>query len=238
MDSQSTILNAYIFSYAVVSNTTGPAHDQIWQVYDFTDEQIEAFYSLDVFGEMPCPTALFLEIIRLTRLRTKFVAGTPRSVILPAMQGILERVNRFSLEDWNEPYTLRFPKGPEQLLSAKIFKSAVALYGVLSLLPYKASQLSRSALREELVGLIKEFVGLNTYNLGLAWPLSVVAVALKDGSSEDKAMIEAVLCGGSAENYFNSPMLYIKRLREFWASDITGLSAWDDCYFRPFPPLA
>lgn len=42
------------------------------------------------------------------------------------MRAILECVDSV-FEEWSEPHTLRLPKGPEQLILANIFKSAVAL---------------------------------------------------------------------------------------------------------------
>lgn len=220
----------------MIGNTVSPAHNQIQQIYEIETEQLRDIYTFDLFGEMPCPTVLFLDIIRITRLRMTLAAGASfEFVIHPAAQDIFEHVNDFSPEDWTEPYTV--PERPEFPLLASIFKSAVTLYGILSLSPRDsdAYQLTRPVIRDNLLGLIRQVLTLLRCKLSLAWPISVVLVALVDGAPEDIAMIEELLCSGSPENYFRAPLVYIKRLREFWAS---GKTAWDDCYHVPFHPLA
>lgn len=223
-------------SYGAIGNTISPAHRQIHRIYEFETEKLQNIYSFDLFNEMPCPTVLFLDIIRITRLRMASAAGASfESVIQPAAREIFEHVDSFSPEGWTEPYTV--PEKPEFPLLAGIFKSAVTLYCILSLLPREsdAYQLTRPVIRDHLLGQMRQVLSLLTSNMGLAWPISVVAVALVDGAPEDKAMIEKLLFGGSPENYFHAPMAYIKRFREFWAS---GKTAWDDCYHVPFHPLA
>lgn len=117
-----------------MANTTSPADDQIHGFMDWSTPEICTVYTTTMYSEMPCPTHLFLDIIRINRLRTQATAGVSyKDVIYSHARDIFASIESFSPENWTEPYSV--PEKPEMTLVANIFKTAVALYGILSLPP-------------------------------------------------------------------------------------------------------
>lgn len=123
-----------ILIIATMANTTSPADDQIHGFMDWSTPEICTVYTTTMYSEMPCPTHLFLDIIRINRLRTQATAGVSyKDVIYSHARDIFASIESFSPENWTEPYSV--PEKPEMTLVANIFKTAVALYGILSLPP-------------------------------------------------------------------------------------------------------
>lgn len=204
----------------------------------FNADELRTMYSFEVSSETPCPTELFLDIIQITRLRTRLKDGASfEDVILPAARNILTHVDGFSLEDWTEPYDI--PDTPDFDIMGRVFKCTIKLYALLSL--FSATQESqldgfrRHTVRDHLVELIREATQVLRSKCPLAWPLSVLAVSLVDGKDEDKALVESILLSATKYDHFFVPQYRVKIFREFWAS---GKTTWDECYYVPFAPLA
>ena len=196
-------------------------------------------FSFELSSETPCPTHVFLAIVRISYLRAVQAAGASfKSVIQPSAHTILDEIAAFSPDDWKEPFSM--PATAEYTLMARIYKTAATLYGVLTLyFPQSRSEAyirKRRALRDDLLQLIREALQILKSKMALAWPVSILAVALADGGDpKDKALIEDILCGNTSTNTLYMPMFRMRILKRFWDS---GKTSWDDCYFEPFPPLA
>lgn len=208
-------------------------------------EEIAGFFSKELNGEMPCPTTLFLEIIRITRLRRRLAEGFSFSaVIAPQLAEIMERLDAFVPETWEEPYGV--PEQPEFLLMARVFKAAVTLYAVLTLPPpehrstpgaVEAWDQRRVALRDELLELMRESCMMLRSKAALSWPLAVAGVAVVDSKPEDQEFVASVFTSedGGRGGSFYSPTYFVGKLRTFWES---GTTRWEDCYSEPCPPMA
>ncbi|KAK3190949.1 hypothetical protein K4F52_002897 [Lecanicillium sp. MT-2017a] len=121
-----------ILIYTVMANAVSPIENQISACSDWSTEELYDVYSSNLYSDMPCPTDLFVDIIRITRLRLLYAAGASVSkVILPVAREIFRDIQSFLPDDWNESYPL--PKSRKHALIGRIFKSAVALYCLLSM---------------------------------------------------------------------------------------------------------
>ncbi|OAA78575.1 C6 zinc finger domain protein [Akanthomyces lecanii RCEF 1005] len=193
---------------AAIANTTSPASDQILELDRFTPDELATYYSFQLYGELPCPTELFLEMLRITKLRRLAITGVSYcDAIAPALDGILMRTEAFVPEIWEEPYGV--PEQPEFVLMARVFRCSIALYANLSLPPPPAQStpeasrswaMRRIALREELIQLMRESLAILQSKAALSWPVAVA-----------------------------------DKLLTFWAS---GKLGWEDCWNEPFPPMA
>ena len=188
--------------------------------------------------ENPWPTSIFLVVIRICYMRAVMASGESfKSVILPVTQRILDEIDEFSIEEWAEPYPI--PEGTKTNIAVRTYITATKLYAILTLLgplAHKEPYLSeRLATREKLLQLIREASQVLEDRLALAWPLSVLAVTLTDDATEEKHLFGDILCRDGPADEFYNPQFRVDILNRYWAS---GKTAWDDCYFEPFPPLA
>ncbi|KAK2594079.1 hypothetical protein QQS21_008228 [Conoideocrella luteorostrata] len=245
-----------ILIIATMANTTSPATDQIQGFASWTTPELCAVYSKTMYSEMPCPTHLFLNIIQINRLRTQLAATVSyKDVIWPLARDIFVDIERFSPENWIEPYPV--PQKPEMVLVGKIFKTAVTLYGVLSLPPPPMSspppaegdspqthetptaasyQKTKVAIRDKLMRQACQAMDIRPTKIYLSWPLAVLGVALVDGKPSDQATIEDYLRKISvAPQSYCGPTITLNKLKAFWASGKTG---WEDCFDEPCPVLA
>ena len=191
-------------------------------------------FSFELGSESPFPTDFFMAMNRISYLRAIRSAGIPAKSTMAAAQPTLNQVRAFKFGDWIEAYSI--PDGPVFPIMFRVFRSAVLLYGWLSLFESRPDhQQQKVELREELAHSIREVADIVDSRLPLAWPLSVLAVALNDGPQEDKDLIEDILCNGYASDNFYVPRFRVNMLKKFWDS---GSTSWDDCYFEPFPPLS
>ncbi|OAA69829.1 C6 zinc finger domain protein [Cordyceps fumosorosea ARSEF 2679] len=238
-------ITQFQIAVAVVANTTSPASNQIHELDFYTLEEIANYFSVQIYAELPCPTELFLEMMRITKLRR--LAMTSRNyfdAITPALDAILARIHAFDPETWDEPYHV--PDQPEFLLMARVFKCSIALYANLSLPPptsqstpevLKSWASRRIALREELLQLMRESFAILPSKAALCWPVAVAGVAVADGSEEDKVFIVSTFQTeqDKVPECWYVPKFYIEKLRGFWAS---GKLGWEDCWDEPFAPMA
>lgn len=200
-----------------------------------------------MYPDLPCPTQIFLEINRITRLRVliQTEACSPHDAGLIAGQ-IYRRIGSFNPEEWNERYSL--PDARKALLLARLFKSAATLYGMLSLSLYKPSiaadkvdssaeayDIQRISQRGYLLSLIREGMYILTSTTPLCWPLAVAGVALADGTAaEQTTVIECLQRICLAPETYRGPMVLLSRLQQFWSS---GMAGWEDCFDRPYTVL-
>ncbi|TQV94296.1 hypothetical protein V2A60_002668 [Cordyceps javanica] len=230
---------------AAVANTTSPASDQILELDLYTPDELAKYYSVQIYGELPCPTELFLEMMRVTKLRRLArTAPSYQDTIAPALADILTRISAFDPETWDEPYGV--PDQPEFGLMAAVFKCSVELYANLSLPPppsrstpliQKSWAARRTALREELIQLMRKSIAILQSKAALSWPVAVAGVAVADGSDEDKELVLSTFKAddkGTADSFY-VPLYYSEKLRSFWAS---GKIGWEDCWNVPFAPMA
>ncbi|KAG5981821.1 hypothetical protein E4U54_006583 [Claviceps lovelessii] len=242
---------------ATMANTTSPANDQIRGFTDWTTPEICTVYSTTMYSEMPCPTHLFLNIIQINRLRAQAASGVSyRDVIYGSAREIFASIDRFSPENWTEPYT--FPENPGLTLIARIFKTAVTLYGILSLPPpplsmetpsfdglllhhYEAPivssyEKSRLAFRDKLMREVCEAMSTKPVKIYLSWPLAVLGVALCDGPESSRMIVEQYLMKlRLVPQTYCGPTTTLMMLKAFWAS---GKRGWEDCFYESIPVLA
>ncbi|KAG5912756.1 hypothetical protein E4U53_005177 [Claviceps sorghi] len=242
-----------------MANTTSPANDQIRGFTDWTTSEICTAYSTTMYSEMPCPTHLFLNIIQINRLRAQAAAGASyRDVVYESARAIFDKIEKFSPDNWTEPYSI--PKNPDLILVAKIFKTAVTLYGILSLPPpplsveaaptfdglllqhhYEAPMVSsyeksRLAFRDKLMQEVCEAMSTGPVKVYLSWPLAVLGVGLCDGSESNRMIVEQYLMKTMvAPQTYCGPATTLMKLKAFWAS---GKRGWEDCFYEPTPVLA
>ncbi|KAM3554906.1 hypothetical protein MY1884_005881 [Beauveria asiatica] len=230
---------------AAIANTTSPACDQIKELDNFTLAQLADYYSVQMYAEMPCPSVLFLEMLRVTELRRLAMTGVSYDcAIAPIVRDVLNRIASFAPETWDETYGV--PDQPEFVLMARIFKCSVALYAILSLPPppsvsrfevLESWAKSKIELRRELMQLMREALGFLRSKAALCWPVAVAGVAVADGSDEDRELVLSTFQDSQGEpmECFYVPKHYVEKLRGFWAS---GKRGWEDCWDEPFAPMA
>lgn len=227
----------FCVSNAVIVNTTSPPNNQIMPIYDFSLDEIEQVFSRQFYSELPCPSALFLCMHRISRLRMCVARGeSTAAAIRPLGQQILDEVERFDVEAWTEPYGV--PEKPVIPVLALAYRAAVRLYAIMTLPACVSAatgrRYSKAAARDELMAYIREALPLLEAKLALHWCLPVAGVALADGPAEDRELIEYIFMGLKQDMEFYLPFHIRDTLKRFWAS---GSKAWDDCWTEPFPPL-
>lgn len=239
-----------------MANTTSPAANQIRGFTDWTTAEIRTVYPTTMYSEMPCPTHLFLNIRQINQLRVQAAGrASYRDVIWPTAREVFADIERFDPENWTEPYTV--PKKPGMDIVARIFKTAVALYGMLVIPPPASTDAPsrdgglspqcekttpasyeklKMSFRMRLLRLVCTAMETRPVKLYLAWPLAVLGVALADGQATEREMVEDYLQKISrAPQTYCGPTTSLVKLRAFWAS---GKTQWEQCFDEPCPVLA
>lgn len=229
----------FVISAAVAANSHSPANNQITEIYNWDFDTLRAIRGTRIDGFFPCPGNLFIDIIRITRLRTLLASGASlRRTVTPAAQAIFDQAASYISDEWVE---LCGPTEmiPENRSIFSLFQTAVILYGVLSLSPRNTSfqiyRQSRQELRDLLMAKMRYHMQYKNAAAHLSWAVSVVVVALSDGSQADKQFIEGLVMnerGDRGEYYV--PLAFLKKYRDFWAS---GKTHWDDMYPEATAPL-
>ncbi|KAJ6786648.1 hypothetical protein PWT90_03588 [Aphanocladium album] len=206
--------------------------------------------------DMPCPTKLFLAIIHITRHRVLAahqkdgVTSRRRRLPLtpPTVTAIYKDISAFDVDAWTKE--VEIDDLPLSHLLARIYQTAVLLYGVLTLPPaasrrWAASQPRlagrgpldsvRVSKRDELMKQMREFWSQAPDQTAICWPLAVAGVALVDGELADQIFVETCLYGmWMSPGTNSSPFECRRKLLEFWKSDKTG---WEDCFNEPIPSV-
>lgn len=222
-------------SLSISANATSPSSDLIeptshLRIIDLITE----LYQIGVYPSFPCPSHLFLDIIKINYLRFQATNITLANNTTEIAAGeVLFHVQSFSSEDWAESQGSLMD---EWLLIARIYQCAVTLYGISSLhrLTIAASdhalKVLKTVQRKRLFSMLE--VGLlnpRTKNC-MMWPLVVAGVEAARGSVAERAFVAEYLLDMSQELGSSRPLVAKMLFERFWSSGKTG---WDDCFDRP-----
>ncbi|KAJ6783771.1 hypothetical protein PWT90_07676 [Aphanocladium album] len=236
----------FLFVHGLAANTTSPARQQVSGFTKLTDDDISAMVGSSMFIDMPCPTALFLEMVHITRLRVLVESRTIMAAHIQTIASkIFDRIDSFDPENWTETYKL--PTAPIVTSIARAYKAAVMMYGILTLPPsaFVAWSASRGVLhsrrrlfitqRDELVAQArKTWSALNSQS-SLCWPLIVAGVALANGPLEDQEFVSSCIRTiWLHPNAYCGPIVCLDKIRALWQSGKTG---WEDCFDEPVAPV-
>ncbi|KAG6012244.1 hypothetical protein E4U43_007880 [Claviceps pusilla] len=139
----------YMTVIANVANTTSPSHDLgTGCMYPGRDET-RHLYSSTLYPSFPCPTSLFMDMMRITELRNQQRnCAASRDAQLQLRQSIVEvftSIDAFEPDGWTERYQL--PRTRDIGMIARTYKASVALYGVLGLGKSQACWIGAAAAR-------------------------------------------------------------------------------------------
>ncbi|KAJ3479818.1 hypothetical protein NLG97_g8224 [Lecanicillium saksenae] len=228
----------------ILANTTSPAHDQLLGFHRLSDEQVLRVYSIHFFNLLACPSPLFIELQRITRLRLAVfqIPGSEITSLVPIAMGIAKRLAYFSPDHWTETYDI--PSGPARSLLARLFKDAITMYAVLSLPPvlgglfgpgHELGGKQRVELRERLLEGMEE--ANRTYRRfdSLFWIVAVLGVALHDGTKEDKRRVISMIEWIMEKPTYTGPLTLLNLLKLFWS---LGDPTWDGCFYEPTHVMA
>ncbi|TQV95489.1 DUF300 domain-containing protein [Cordyceps javanica] len=143
---------------------------------------------------------------------------------------------------------------------APIYAVAIRLYGILTLPPSAVSAWAGSTAearrrypavpggggggggvyeglrrghRDELLQMLREGWATITRKMWLAWPLTVVGVAVADDHAANRVFVDRCLLAiWRMPDVSNSSITALEKLRVFWLSGKTG---WEDCFDEPIP---
>ncbi|KAG5927172.1 hypothetical protein E4U42_002520 [Claviceps africana] len=247
----------YMTVIANVANTTSPSHDLgTGCIYPGKDETRQ-LYSSTLYPSFPCATSLFMDMMRITELRSQQPScATSRDVQLrQSIVEVFQSIDEFAPDGWTERYPL--PRTRDIAMIARTFKASVALYGVLALgkhqacwigaaSPFFPSLISsdgtgtyrslRRALSSHLSVVVEEAMRKLSNQESLSWPLSVLGVGVADGTEAEREFVKKSLFEvGMDPNADAGPMDSRGMLLEFWQS---GRVQWDECFCRPTLVLA
>ncbi|KAK5992787.1 Phomenoic acid biosynthesis cluster-specific transcriptional regulator-like protein [Cladobotryum mycophilum] len=227
-----------------VFNTTSPRNDQLAEVSHFDIDLVNELYEVDIVPFFYCPPILFLDIIRINRLRLQvavvdtllspvseqsYSSWTP-STEPQSICSLLQHIDSCSLRDWIDA----LPKGKEYGIIASIFRSAVALYGSLTVPCASEHRCRCKELKkhhyDNLFRLLKSSVDLPVRPMSVFWPLLVAGVAAK--TAAEGALVQRHLTSlGNEPSAGVVPFVALSVLKKFWLS---GKTDWDECFDRPY----
>ena len=219
------------------SNSLSPAIDQIsiTEPLEQHIEEVENVYSL-VFPYILCPPTLFIDIIRINRLRWEVVTSPfedPNQHTLDA-HDILARIEAFVPEDWAQPGEHH----DDWQLIGSIYQSAIALYCTMSLQAVAAlpNNLEMNTMRtihgERLLQNLKLSVQSRHLRKFSLFPLCVLGVeAGYHNQQSTRLWIERRLEDHSRLLGTSSPLKARAVLRRYWQRKRAG---WDECFDGPY----
>ncbi|KAI4921583.1 hypothetical protein J4E90_000009 [Alternaria incomplexa] len=218
------------------SNSLGPAAHQISITEPFEQhiEEVEKVYSL-ILPYTLCPSTLFIEIIRINRLRQELS-------IMPIMKthqhaehagSILSRIESFVPREWAQS---RAQEGDWQLI-ASIWQSAIALYCIMSLQAFDILPCTRELdtmripHRDRLSKDLKAATPSKQLKKISTFPLCVLGVeAGYHVQQSTQIWIERHLADDARLLGSNSPLKAREVLRRYWTRKKPG---WNECFDEP-----
>ncbi|KAK5988978.1 Phomenoic acid biosynthesis cluster-specific transcriptional regulator-like protein [Cladobotryum mycophilum] len=223
-------------------NTTSPSYDQLTDVTNYNLANLNELYEIGPLPICLCPTSLFLDIVRINRLRLKS-ATTEESTAdsTHTICSILRSVDACIPNDWITSNDL--PKTKEFSLVTQIFKSAIAVYGGLTCPCEETSHVGTSCdttidfHRAKLFHLLEEGILFPVRINSIFWPVLVAGVAAgdKEGTGAEKALVRTYISQGVRDPFLGIPPAEsLKILGRFWDS---GMAGWDECFYRPYALL-
>ncbi|KAJ6779704.1 hypothetical protein PWT90_07315 [Aphanocladium album] len=218
---------------AILSNTLTNRGANIREVYAFSDQELVDVYRLAICNEFPCPSFLWDQIIKISRLRSTIASRYGGGQVKQEVMSIFQQIASFAPESWQEPYDI--PKGHVALLLASMFKSAVIIYCCASVpIPPNDEEYAAWSLRiisgqrRLLLSLVSEVMELGEKVIWTAiWPLGVVGCAASKGTYSERALITHMLNNTSYQGNPTTSAL-LRQLNNFWL--YPGEGKWDDCW--------
>ncbi|KAF6836215.1 C6 zinc finger domain protein [Colletotrichum musicola] len=221
----------------VLANTTSPANDQQYPLQSYKSiEEIGKLYASGYYPFLPCPEELFVNLVRINRLRNLVTTGatvsdaeSPRD----AAEDLLERIIEFSPEAWaekKEEHKDRF------LLMAKVYQSAATLFAISSLQgagalpPSSGWRAVKKIHYGRLIPLLEESYRDKLLKHCITWPLIVAGFEAKTGTPAARSFVSRTLAEESKGLGVYLPMGAKLTLEKFWSS---GKNAWDECFDEP-----
>ncbi|OAG16175.1 hypothetical protein CC77DRAFT_390393 [Alternaria alternata] len=222
------------------SNTLGPVSRQlnITEPLEQHIKEVEKVYSL-VFPYTLCPVTLFIDIIRINRLRQEVALSSFADQYQHSLnaQNILARIEGFIPGDWAQA-------GENQddwQLIGSIYQSATALYCIMSLqalvaLPASTEMNStRTDHAKHLLENMKAALHLKQLKKIAMFPLCVLGVeAGYHDQQRTRLWIERQLEGHARLLGTSSPLKARAVLRRYWRWKRPG---WNECFDEPFTIL-
>ncbi|UPX10496.1 uncharacterized protein EKO05_0001154 [Ascochyta rabiei] len=218
------------------SNSLGPASEHINITKSLEDhvQEVEKVYTL-VFPYVLCPPSLFVEIIRINRLRQEITASPfedESQCVLQALD-LLARIEAFAPENWAQPGEYY----DQWLLIGTIYQSAIALYCTMSLQAVAALPINlemntmRTIHGERLFESLRSAAQTRELRKFSLFPLCVLGVeAGYHDSQSTRRWIEQQLEHHSRLLGTSSPLKARAVLRRYWQKAEPG---WDECFDRP-----
>jgi hypothetical protein len=224
-------------SIVTFSNTLGPVSRQlnITEPLEQHIKEVEKVYSL-VFPYTLCPVTLFIDIIRINRLRQEVALSSFADQYQHSLnaQNILARIEGFIPGDWAQA-------GENQddwQLIGSIYQSATALYCIMSLqalvaLPASTEMNStRTDHAKHLLENMKAALHLKQLKKIAMFPLCVLGVeAGYHDQQRTRLWIERQLEGHARLLGTSSPLKARAVLRRYWRWKRPG---WNECFDEPY----
>lgn len=225
-----------VFRRAVFSETTSPSTEPVRCLDLFSIEDIREQYVYHFLADPCCPTDLFIQIRKISQLRSRVSQGAPSDEVSESARSILSAITEFSPSNWkrSEPSHWNF-SDDDALFEciAHMYKDAVLVYGVVSLPDYAAAILlngvAKSVQRQRLMEKISTaWRRIISNHPALFWSLVVAGVAYADGDQVSQKIISDRLYQiGRRPDCSSAPLSILRKLEAFWMS---GSTAWDDCF--------
>ncbi|ATY61902.1 C6 zinc finger domain [Cordyceps militaris] len=240
-----------------MANATSPATDQIAQAKEWTETQYSQAYDYSLSDILPCPTALFLCVGRITNLRVAVANGVSPAALLVSAERTSEKLNLFDPACWTKAFSTVPEPRKVRTVYDTAFKLATILYALLSLptelsqpfakMGQKPNPERKEKSKQQQVSevnqarlhyrkLLFDIVVLGKRRASLVhgclcWPLAVLGIAYHDGPAETKAAILTVADELRRVPVGSSgPSNILFTLSRFWAS---GKTRWDECFDTP-----
>ncbi|KAF6817159.1 hypothetical protein CSOJ01_02579 [Colletotrichum sojae] len=227
-----------LWSVAVIGNTTCPASDLATTAaqLDALDLIMERFtIAVSPFHMFPLP--LYGEMIRINHLRARALVESAGALSQEASE-ILERIQRFSIEEWAESRTPNGSSSQEDwMLLGSIHQSALLIYCILSLqslsvFPETPSLRETCAAHGQLLHLLlKRALSSPKMRRFTIWPLVLLGVEGVHGGPEARRFVARQLPELSRDLGTHVPLTAKRVLERFWES---GETSWDACFDKPY----
>ncbi|KAK3332914.1 fungal-specific transcription factor domain-containing protein [Cercophora scortea] len=231
----------------VFANTTSPPNKQI-QACSHRDPGTTAIalalYEQLYYPTIPCPLSLLKEILAISNLRSLaagiHVTDEPDQRVLTTSHEkegleIVAKIEAFSPETWARTRNPQHKN--EWILVGRIFRSAAALYCIMSLQSvqvftsaYDDVETARTSHAHDLHVLLRKAMEILRVRRCMMWPLVVLGVQAARAGASVRAFVGQELARSSREQGASLPFVARAVLERFWASGRTG---WDDCFDSP-----
>lgn len=228
-----------VLSIVTFANTCSPPLEQI-VVDNHTDaliEDIEKVYDI-IFPYILCPRTLFIDIIRINRLRalasSAHIGFEESSRNTQKVWNIFSRIEIFVPEEWakqDEYYDERVAVG-------QMYQSATAIYCIMTMqdlkvFPYDDMHLvvSRTRHGDRLLANLKIATQSPRLVKFIMWPLVVAGVEAAYRGKGVHRWIEGKLAEVSCDMGFSSPLKARSVLRRYWREAVPG---WDQCFGQAY----